>query len=267
MQQVRIGLDRARWVAKLAPVVLGGAVVAFAPLAGAALVAHWVLDDGAGSTAADSSGNGFAADLFGATWGSDGQRSSFLTFSGNVGSYANTNVPLPIHTLTSDFSFALWANRAVGDTEPNAVVFGNRFASATNVDASPRQFVKLTNTQFEWHMNANGNDNVDIPDLVGGEWHHHAVVKTGAQIDYYLDGALTATDTLTQAMSVAQPLYFGGDGGADGGGEFFNGSLDDIRVYDHALSAAEVAAIIPEPTASVLALLGGALFALRRNRR
>jgi hypothetical protein len=57
---------------------------------------------------------------------------------------------------------------------------------------------------------------------------------------------------------------------------FFNGSINEFRIYDQALSGAEVAAsfaagpdtIVPEPSGVVLALVGGlSALVLRRDRR
>ena len=61
-------------------------------------------------------------------------------------------------------------------------------------------------------------------------------------------------------------VHFGGQANNGGGGEFFNGSLDDLRIYDHALSQAEVRRLVPEPSASTLCLLALAGL-LRRKRR
>ena len=44
------------------------------------------------------------------------------------------------------------------------------------------------------------------------------------------------------------------------------GLIDDYRVYDHALTASEITALVPEPSASFLGLLGGLGFIIRRRR-
>lgn len=46
----------------------------------------------------------------------------------------------------------------------------------------------------------------------------------------------------------------------------FNGTIDDVRIYDDALSPLEVAALVPEPSALALLGLGGLLLARRRRR-
>lgn len=232
-----------------------------------ALISHWAFDEGSGTTAANSVGG--SATLNNATWGSDATRTSFITFSGDPGSYADTNISIPAALLSTggSFSVAFWVNRDVSDTEPNSIILGNRYNS-TGTDFAPRQFVKFTPTKFEWHMNGNGNDNLDPgPDMVGGEWHHEAVTVDNGLVQYYRDGvALGAPKAVTQSFSSDQPLYFGGQANTASGGEFFNGSLDDIRIYDNALSASEVAAlVVPEPSSSLLGACG-ILFLLRRRR-
>ena len=78
------------------------------------------------------------------------------------------------------------------------------------------------------------------------------------------NGVAGATNTITQPLDVPQPLFFGGDN-EGAAGENWRGMLDDIRIYDHALSATEVAALVPEPSSSVL--LGIGLLPLLRRRR
>ena len=48
---------------------------------------------------------------------------------------------------------------------------------------------------------------------------------------------------------------------------FLNGEVDDVRIYAHALSAAEVQSLVPEPSAGLLFGLGGLLTLSRRRRR
>ena len=60
----------------------------------------------------------------------------------------------------------------------------------------------------------------------------------------YLGGTQIATRAVTGALqSSSGPLRIGGN--AVWGGEFFSGRLDELRVYNRALTAAEVAADVP----------------------
>ena len=77
-----------------------------------------------------------------------------------------------------------------------------------------------------------------------GQWQHIAVTYDGLAITVYLDGEPTATTdapgTLNNDPGV---LRFGANPGG-GGGRFFNGLLDDIAVYDKALSEEEIGTLM-----------------------
>ena len=215
--------------------------------AGEGLLGYWPLDEGKGNSAGDSSPSGNDASLNGASWESDGIRSSFLTFSGNSGSFGDAGATtIPVMTQTKDFTWSFWARRAPGDTDQNSVIMGNRFAP-NGADFSPRQFIKFTPTKLEWHMNGQGNNNLEYPDLPAGQWQHHAVVKDGSTLTYFLNGTQASTGSISDGLSQPQPLYFGGDT-SGGSGEFFNGSLDDPAIWEKAL-----------PSSSITGLAGGTL--------
>ena len=253
---------------------LGGLVaLALAGSANAALIGHWAFDEGTGTTAADSSGNGntgvFAG---GVSWGTGGPGGNYAVIDGSANSVIDPNVTLPAMTTTNDFTWAFWANsqEVIGGTQQNAIMIGNRYNGA-GTDYAPRQFVKFTPTKFEWHQNGNGNDNQEFDDLVVGEWHHHAVVKTGTSVQYYRDGvAVGGPGTLNESLgsAVAMRFFMGGNTGTGSANEVFNGYLDDVRIYDNALSASEINALsqpIPEPSSLLLGALSLGMM-LRRKR-
>jgi len=101
----------------------------------------------------------------------------------------------------------------------------------------------------------------EIP-VTGGEWAHTAITwdagtKTASA---YVNGV----QSHSQTMDWDFPGFYNdtlvmADNFVD-----FAGSLDDLRLYDTALSATEVAAIVPEPATMALLGLGGLL--LRRRR-
>ncbi|MGI9244194.1 MAG: LamG-like jellyroll fold domain-containing protein [Verrucomicrobiales bacterium] len=236
---------KTNYVPELLLVLLASSIIA-TPVVTADLIAHWEFEEGDGTMAADSVGDADAT-LNNGVWGGDETRASFITFDGEPGSYGDPGLNLPIAFLstTGNFTIAFWVNRAVGDTEPNSIVVGNRY-DPDGLDYVPRQFVKFTPTKFEWHMEGNGNDNLDPgSDMVGGEWHHEAVTLTNGTAQYYRDGLpFGDPKAVTQSLSFDQPFYFGGQANTAGAGEFFNGSLDDIRLYDNALTAEEILEIV-----------------------
>ena len=72
--------------------------------------------------------------------------------------------------------------------------------------------------------------------FIVGEWAHNWVVKTGTTLSYYRDGTEIATSEITAAPANAQPLYLGGQNGA----EIFSGKFDEVAIFNRALSTDEV---------------------------
>lgn len=77
--------------------------------------------------------------------------------------------------------------------------------------------------------------------LVGTAFHHVVLVKSGTTLSLYADGAATGTPatvsgTFTQNKSRIGAL------GRSSDAVFFNGTIDEVAVYNYALSAASIAA-------------------------
>ena len=92
-------------------------------------------------------------------------------------------------------------------------------------------------------------------------WHHIAGVYTGVEGKLYVDGSLVVLsrddpDAAGSLNSIANDLLIGC--GEENGSllNFFQGSIDDIRIYDRALTASEVGELNVVPLPGAL-LLGG----------
>jgi len=208
------------------------------------LVAYYALDGDPN----DSSGNGIdgtignadtgGLGLDGSVWVDDPVFGTVISFNGTAeGAFVRAG-DIPQMTLTNDFTWAFWAKHSAENTADNDIILGNRY-NEDGVDFVPRQFIKFTPTKFEWHMNGNGDDNLDYDDIPADVWLHHAVVKTADQLTYYRNGVEGISGTFTQPMGFPQPLYFGGDNTA-AEGENWSGLMSDVGIYDRALSEAEV---------------------------
>ena len=209
----------------------------------------WPLNDGAGEIAVDVSGNGSdgvinnpngGLGLDGSVWLDDPTGGAVISFSGEAdGAYVRAGT-IPQMTLAIDFTWAFWARQDAANTTDNDIIFGNRM-DENAVDFVPRQFIKFTPTKFEWHMNGNGDDNLDYEDIPADVWLHHAVVKTADQLTYYRNGIEAGSGTITQPLDFPQPLFFGGDNEGSSG-ENWRGLMSDARIYDRALTGLEVQA-------------------------
>jgi len=218
---------------------------------GPILLGWWPLNEGSGDIAVDLSGRGNDGTINnpngglgpdGSVWVDDPERGTVISFNGTAnGAYVRAG-NIPQMTLTNDFTWAFWAKQDAGNTTPNDIIFGNR-KDDNAADFVPRQFIKFTPTKFEWHMNGNGNDNLEYDDIPADVWLHHAVVKTGDQLTYYRNGIEASSGTFTQPLDFPQPLFFGGDN-ENAAGENWSGLMSDVRIYNRALTGLEILAVV-----------------------
>jgi hypothetical protein len=83
--------------------------------------------------------------------------------------------------------------------------------------------------------------------LAVGNWAHVAIVYSDAAnaATIYIDGAVRATKTISGALTLNNdPFQIGGDQGF--AGRYFNGLIDEVRVYNDALSMAEIMIVMNE---------------------
>jgi len=103
-------------------------------------------------------------------------------------------------------------------------------------------------------------------------WHYLVAVKEGSEMKLYLDGILDPV-TASAATSIQDMLdVVAGRLNRKDSRRSFDGMLDEIALYDRALSPYEIwyhytGEMIPEPTTLALMGLGGLALALRRRRR
>ena len=111
----------------------------------------------------------------------------------------------------------------------------------------------------------NGKTTYGTTPLQAEQWYHVAVTFEADHQKIYLDGVEKINDTDTDiASSIPNnnlPLLLGYSLAEN---TYFNGLIDDVRIYDNALSQPEIQAIIPEPATLLLLSLGGMM--LRRKR-
>jgi prepilin-type N-terminal cleavage/methylation domain-containing protein len=209
------------------------------------LIGYWPFSEGAGATAFDLGGSGNNGTLtIGATgsqttvaqaWsnGGQGKVGSALHFDG-TDDWVDMGLKTVWDNLVNNFSVSVWVK--------------------SDTPQQKRLVSKGYNSQWEFELRANNtcalNYNLGAG-FVGktsyvvldSNWHLCTFVIANSNVYFWVDGVLRNT----QAVSVpfvsvpANKLFVGSHGGgADG---TLLGSLDDVRVYNRVLSAAEVQAI------------------------
>ncbi|MFC7335940.1 DUF5060 domain-containing protein [Haloferula chungangensis] len=223
-------------------------------------VGHWKLDEGTGTAAADSSDYGHHGTLLnGVSWGSDGTRGNYAEFDGS-----DDRIATPFrYALSSsdDFTWAWWAKVEPGNST-GAIMVGNRYGGTGSENL---EFIKLMQheAQFANTDVAGSIEHYDYADLPSDEWHHYAMVKSGGNYQWYVDGvAQGAPQVFSYSESSTIPLLIGGDD--DGSGtkvnEHFAGGIDDVVLYRRALTASELMDVqngIYFPAPPVIEVLAG----------
>ena len=77
-------------------------------------------------------------------------------------------------------------------------------------------------------------------------WSHLAVTYDGANLRFYVNGTQASTQARTGSIATSTgPLRIGGN--ASWASEFLTGRIDEVRVYNRALTAAQIATDMTAP--------------------
>ena len=231
------------------------------PIAPEALVGHWTFDEGSGTTLNDFSGNGFhgtlvsGADAWGGglpVWSTDryGNEGQALFF--NEG--AHVSIPNNAALSPSSISISLWVNAA-------EIRESNRFMGLHSWNGYKFELQSINKSFFTIATTEGIYDRDTDPPLEVNEWYHLAVTFTDGVMTFYIDGTETQVWDNTPGSAVpvsGNALVFGRDTdeyAADDSnydndliiplawGGYFHGLMDEVRIYNTALSAAQIQGI------------------------
>jgi hypothetical protein len=221
------------------------------------LVAWWKFDEGSGASAADSSGNGHTGTLVNGPAWTTGVKNSGLNFNPAGNSYvavADFNPPAALTmeawifpgNNTGTDSIILNKHNQEYDFRLTGLGYLSGGAGGTPLTDSSFSFYDAANVN-QWHHVVYTFDNVT---------HTHALYRNGAQVATGTNNA-TITNQSTQLWIGRHSQYNFGT---------FRGALDEVRIYQRPISAAEVLAnynstksIAAASTAAASASASGAL--------
>jgi hypothetical protein len=83
--------------------------------------------------------------------------------------------------------------------------------------------------------------------LPTGTWTHVVATKRGATTYLYLNGSVSAAGVITINTPAATSFHIGRIGGSWGSTERLNGAVDEVTVYDRALTDTEIAELANAP--------------------
>lgn len=174
-----------------------------------------------------------------------------------------------LSALTNDFSVAAWIYIDSSITKAGANSNNNRIIGDDVAwDGDAWSFGVRDNTLLltkNGVVDAFSSGGASVPN---DQWVHVAVTASSADgLNFYLNGVLDGTNGNTADNIVGDDIFGIGRSYGIGEGQYFAGSLDEVRVYDSVLSGPEVAALaVPEPSTGLLAALAGLALGLRRRR-
>ena len=203
------------------------------------LVGYWPFNGNAN----DASGNGNNGTVNGATLTTDrfGNSNGAYSFDGIDSYITQNNTP---NILTSNYSISIWFNSPVSLCSNNVML---RSGDASNCGwqgfhigpAGPNNFglIDLGNNNYAFVPNYNCN-NISI-----NEWHNLVYTRQNMYSKQYIDGILVSSNSSSHYDVASNcPIFFGSNHLDQNGNSWnvFNGKLDDIAIYNRALSSSEI---------------------------
>ncbi len=203
------------------------------------LVGHWTFDGKyMNPNPQDSSGLGKHGVLtnFAANPGIIGPIGQALAFDSATDYVQIDNPDMP----TGDFTISAWVRMTSFAGSPTIVMIGNGSNG-------------VAGNEIWWGFDTSGRLGHNFDGTSGAEsntllslntWAHAVLRRSGSAVEMFLDGMLVSTFTRAQTLNFSTcPLFLGtdADSGCSGNlGNYFHGQMDDVRVYDRALSNEEV---------------------------
>jgi len=218
-------------------VTLAVLAVALSGTASAGLVGWWTFDETTGSTAKDSSGLANNGTVVGTPKWVPGKIAGALEFTGSTyvdcGNKPSLNVR---NQITMSFWFKVKA-------------FQNTWESFLAKGDGAYRSARSGGTGNATHMGISGGNYFDgVTVITDDQWHHWAGIYDGTTATIYIDGKPDASRTYSGQIgdSSSYSLYIGEN--AQATGRLLHGLLDDVRIYDRALSEQQLLDLINNGT-------------------
>jgi len=223
------------------------ATIAMLVLAGPAwsapgLVASYSFEENSGNVAGDASANGHSGSIFNGTW-VPGHTGSALGFNG-------TNAYVDLGGLgtfyQSGFTLEAWVNKTSAGKNDVAVV-----GSWAGGQGGPMIWVDHLVTRYQLTLGGGLSTYLDSgQNPVAGQWQYISATYDGSTAHFYVNGVQVAQSTFTGSVGSSNTWRIGAYGTGPGG--FFDGTIDDVRIYNRALTPGEVQTDMNDPVTADL---------------
>ena len=202
------------------------------------LVGYWKMDEASGN-AVDSSGNGNTGTWYGT--GSHYPAGKFGNGGGFNGSsdYVDLGTPADLILGTSDFTIAAWV-------KTNNAGIRTQIAGKNAYDYATEAGYGIGHRSGKWFMQASDGSTARLDSttsVVTDSWVHVVGVRTSTNRYIYVNGELENSDELGGFNVDSSSKFLIGVRRHYDLHNIFNGSIDEVRVYNRALTSREVKAL------------------------
>lgn len=204
----------------------------------AGLIGWWSFDEGTSTTAGDFSGRGNSATLTGGPTWTTGKRGRALTFDGST-TYAQVQGNSAMDSPTN-LTMSAWVKLAGSQPSPTGITTKEQ-GDCTNSSYAFEIGGVVPNFTVEGVGNV--RTAVDGSALPVGQWKLLTGVYDGSTIRIYIDGVFVNSTSHTAGIKSTTGSFQIGRQKMCSPVRFFNGGIDDVRLYNQAFSAAEVFAL------------------------
>jgi len=217
------------------------------------LVAYYKFDEGSGTTAYDSSENGNNGTIYGASW-IDGKMGKALRFNGS-----NNYVEIPssptLNSITSQITIIAWIK--TNFSQRGTIVENWYYDKTVTPQIGERAYICTAESgadagKFEFGLSPYGNGSGGVwlksnTAVTPNQWVHVAFVSNATNMSIYINGSLDATTSAPSQIHISNhSIHIGAWNAKEEGSplysNFFNGTIDEVKIYNRALSAEEILA-------------------------
>jgi len=208
------------------------------------LLAAYSFNAGSGTTTVDSSGNGLTGTISGASWTSGGRYGNALSFNG-TNSYVNLGNPTVLKG-TGSMTWAAWVKATATPSDDGDIISKSNSSGwhlKTSPDTGPHTFAIAVSGSSGTAQRYS----TTVRTL--NTWYHVAGVynATTRSLDIYVNGVLdngVLRGTIPASQTVPNVNV---NIGRRTTGLYFAGIIDEARIYNRALSAAEIQTVMNAP--------------------
>jgi hypothetical protein len=209
------------------------ATITFAQIPTDSLVGYWPFNGNAN----DASGNGHNGTIYGASLSTDrlGNASSAYSFDGSS-NYIDIPNTENLNFTSGGFTLATWVN-FTATTNVMAIIGKhlNGYNNGYYIGVQP-------STKFHFLLSS-GPTMYTTESYNDGQWHFVTGVFNGSIISLYVDGAFKKSEPRLYINLNYTTIKIGC---YTVGARYFNGMIDDIRIYNRALSNSEILSLYHE---------------------